>query len=489
MANSKPDRLALLNWIQLERNVGTALYKQIANQIRDAILAGSLQPGTSLPASRVLSRDLGVSRMTTLEAYEQLVAEGFLEARRGSGARVAEAFSRAQLTGLANARKLTKTPTNRQHKHLNSFYSNGLTSVEFQPGIPAFDAFPSGLWSRLVARNARRCDPFLLDYSYVGGYMPLRREIALYLRGSRGVRCEPEQVVIVTSVRAAITAVAALLWGRGSVVAVEDPGYMVARRVLTGVGCRICPVPVDDRGIQVERLAACAGPVAGAYLTPAHQWPMGAALSAERRVKLLDWAVGADAWIIEDDYDSEYRFDSPPLGTLHEFGSGRVIYVGTFSKTLAPSIRTAYLVVPNEYVDQFEQRAFESATEPPLHVQAALTDMIAEGHFTRHIGRMRKLYARRRNLLVAALKDEFKNKIGVVSPPGGLQIIVKLPEHVSAAEVSRRAAAVDLVVRDLEDNHVAKPSPNTLQLGFAAVPEKKIEPAVRRLAEAISDIL
>ena len=168
---------------------------------------------------------------------------------------------------------------------------------------------------------------------------------------------------------------------------------------------------------------------------------------------------------------------------------GRVIYVGTFSKTLAPSIRTAYLVVPNEYVDQFEQRAFESATEPPLHVQAALTDMIAEGHFTRHIGRMRKLYAKRRNLLVAALKDEFKNKIGVVSPPGGLQIIVKLPEHVSAAEVSRRAAAVDLVVRDLEDNHVAKPSPNTLQLGFAAVPEKKIEPAVRRLAEAISDIL
>lgn len=489
MAKASSRSAALLNWVRLDRNETATLYEQIGRQIRDAILSGDLEPGVSLPSSRALSRDLGVSRITTLQAYEQLAAEGFLETRRGSGTRVAASLSTAHLTALVKSRELVTSPSADTQDHLLKLHQDESTNVAFQPGIPAFDAFPRQRWSRILARHALRDDQFLLDYAHIGGYAPLRLEIAKYLRSSRGVQCDPDQVIIVTSVRAAISAICSVMWERRSIVAVEDPGYGIARRVLAASGCRLQFIPVDDRGFRVADMLAKSERCVGAYVTPAHHWPTGTTMAADRRMQLLDWAVRSGAWIIEDDYDSEFRFDSPPLGTLHALGSGRVIYAGTFSKTLAPSIRTAYFVVPTDHQKDFERQVYLSATEPPLHIQAALSEFLAKGHFTLHIARMRKLYAQRRDLLVAALRKSFGNRIGIILPPGGLQIIVELPDHVEAAEVSRRAGAVDLVLRDLNRYYVNQSPPNWLHLGFAAIPEGQIEPAVRRLANAVSDIL
>lgn len=485
MPKTPPERPVLLNWIKLDRKADISLYKQIVSQIREAILLGNLDVGVTLPASRALSVDLGVSRITTIQAYEQLIAEGFLETQRGSGTWVSQALSKSHLANLAAVRKEFEPAPNQSQKHVLQVFGEEATSVAFQPGIPAFDAFPRAIWSRLLARNATRADPFLLDYSNVGGYYPLRQQIAKYLRGSRGVQCAPEQVIVVTSVRSAIAAVCSVLWQFGSTVAVEDPGYRVARSVLTACGCRLHPVPLDERGFRVSDLLTGQASCVGAYLTPAHNWPMGVALAAERRVQLLDWAVKSGAWIIEDDYDSEFRFESQPLDTLHALGSGRVIYIGTFSKTLAPSLRTAYLVVPQAHVPNFEKHTFQSAIEPSLHVQAALSDLLAEGHFIRHIARMRKLYTRRRRALVEALQTTFQHRMEIICPPGGLQIIAKLPNHISAAEVSHRANSINIIARNLITYHISQPSPNALHLGFAAVPENEIGPAVERLAGAI----
>ncbi|MGC3938708.1 PLP-dependent aminotransferase family protein [Roseobacter sp. EG26] len=479
---------ALLNWLEIDREKSAPLYDQISGQIRVAISLGRLSPGTVLPASRVLSRELGVSRITTLKAYEQLTAEGFLEARRGVGTRVTEDLSGTSIARLAGAYQTQMKTYDNKAKHLLKLFDTASTSLAFQPGIPAFDAFPHGVWSRVLSRQALQTDADMLDYAHTGGYVRLREQLAFYLRSSRGVECDPEQVIVVTSVRSAIATASAVLWKRGAVVAVEDPGYTVARECLTQSGCKVLPIPADAKGLQVGKLLENRQDCAGVYLTAAHHWPTGVTLAADRRVKLLDWAIQKEAWIIEDDYDSEFRFDSPPLGTLYALGSGRSIYVGTFSKTLAPSIRTAYLVVPHEMIPCFERDVFFRAVEPALHVQAALSEFMADGRFTRHIGRMRKLYARRRQTLADALRSRFGSRLDVVVPAGGLQLIAHLPVTISAQQAVLRAAEIGIFLRDISGCYIREqPNLNALHIGFAAVPEDQIGPKVDRLAHALGD--
>jgi GntR family transcriptional regulator/MocR family aminotransferase len=475
-----------LNWLRLERGSVRPLYQQVAEQVRQAILAGDLAGGTPLPSSRALAADLAVSRVTAIQAYDVLIAEGLVETRRGAGTRVVPHLTDEQLQEESRWRQESLVPIDASKKHVQKLYAlREPSQVAFQPGIPAFDGFPRTLWSRLLMRQALSGDPNLLDYAHVGGYAPLRHEIADYLRSSRSVRCDPEQVIIVSSVRSAIAAVCAVLWPSGSKVAVGRPGYMVAERVLKASGNEVLGVPVDEEGLQVERLRANSESCAGAYLTPAHHWPTGVSLSPARRDSLIEWAVATGAWLIEDDYDSEFRFGSPPLAPLYASGAGRVIYMGTFSKTFAPSLRTAYLVVPKREVERFEEHVWLSATEPPLHVQAALADLMSEGHFTLHISRMRKLYERRRTLLIDSLESILGDRVRVVAPPGGLQIIALLPDHIPAIDVSQRAHAMDVVARTLASYDYPHKAPNGLQLGFAAVPEDQIETNVRLLADII----
>lgn len=485
MSKRAPRSALLLNWISLDHGSDLPLYRQVSDQLRRAILCGGLAPGAWLPASRALAADLGVSRITTLQAYDQLTAEGFLEGRRGSGTCVAPLLAEKRGATTPTTQSLFQTVPAHAEVHVQALYDGEPPWVAFQPGIPAYDAFPRLRWARLLQRHALRNDQFILDYAHIGGYAPLRHELAKYLNGSRGVSCEPEQVIILTSTRAAIEVAARTLWPPGASVAVEDPGYVMAKRVLTSAGFGLRLVPVDEEGARVDDLVATPEGCVGACLTPAHQWPTGATLSARRRIALLDWARERGAWILEDDYDSEFRFDSPPVATLHSLGSGRVLLIGTFSKTLVPSIRTACMVVPPDLAGRFEREVWQHGVEPALHVQAALADFLGEGHFARHVVAMRKLYARRRALLVRSLTAAFGDRLRIHCPAGGLQLIAHLPDGVSALTVSRLAAEADLVARPMSAYQVNGPEPEALHLGFAAVPEAEIAPMVARLHAAV----
>jgi len=466
-----------LNWIELHKGQGKALYRQIADQVRDAILTGQLASDTRLPPSRVLAEDLQVSRITVTQAYDQLASEGIVICARGSGTRVM-----AGSTGAAPTLQRCQAPT---PTYINALYGDESNNVAFQPGIPALDAFPHMEWARRLSRAALRQDDALLDYGHAGGYGPLREQVCNYLCQSRGLTCEPDQIIVVTSVRAAIALAASVLVPAQAQVAVEDPGYQVAARVLARRHV-VRPVPVDGHGIDVQALAKTDAVLA--YLTPAHHWPTGVALSPTRRAALVDWAATRQAWLLEDDYDSEFRFEAQPLRPLYARAPERVIYMGTFSKTFAPSVRVAYLVVPPARVQDFEKAVFERAIEPALHVQAALADMMRGGRFALHIHQMRKLYGARRARLVAAMKDIFDDRLTCHAPPGGLQIIAHLPPHIRASDVSVAAARADLVARDLSGNFAVAPPINGLHLGFAAIPEHQIEPAVRRLRDAIAHL-
>lgn len=482
---------ALLNWIVLNHQGLVPLYRQIAEQLRHAIIEGTLRTGSYLPASRALARDLGVSRNTCAKAYDQLVSEGFLTSVRGSGTRVALAPGARGSDTARETRRLFRTL--RAHEEFRpqdlDEYIGEPAALAFQPGIPALDAFPRLQWSRLLRRHALRSDQSILDYAHPGGYAPLRQEIAKYLNMSRGVVCSAEQVIVVTSTRAAIRAIASVMWRRGSSIMVEDPGYVVAKRALAAMGHDLLLLPVDKDGACVDHLAEGRINSAGAYLTPAHQWPTGTTLSDARRTILLDWASRNEAWIIEDDYDSEFRLDGPPLPTLHSRGPGQVLYVGTFSKVLIPAIRTAYFVVPATMVERFETEVFRQGVEPALHIQAALADLIREGDFTRHITRMRKRYRLRRSRLIEALRFHFGDLLRIECPAGGLQIIAHLPDRVSAIEVARRAASVGLVARPMAVYCYAEGAAEALHLGFAAIPVNDIPPKVALLRKAVRPCL
>ncbi|WP_198590383.1 MocR-like pyridoxine biosynthesis transcription factor PdxR [Paracoccus zhejiangensis] len=482
---------ALLNWIALDHQSPVPLYQQIIEQLRHAMVEGNLRPGGYLPASRAFAHDLGVSRNTCAKAYDQLVAEGFLESMRGSGTRVVLAPDPQGTDMARETRALFQTL--RAHDEFRpqdlDEYIGEPAALAFQPGIPALDAFPRLKWSRLLRQHALRGDQSILDYAHPGGYAPLRHELAKYLSMSRGVVCRAEQVIVVTSTRAAIRAIASILWPRRSRIMVEDPGYVVAKRVLASLGHDLLLVSVDDRGARIDDLIRRRIDCAGAYLTPAHQWPTGTTLSDDRRTLLLDWAARNTSWIIEDDYDSEFRLDGPPLPTLHSRGPGQVLYVGTFSKVLVPAIRTAYFVVPADLVERFETEVFRQGVEPALHIQAALADLIRGGTFSRHITQMRKRYRSRRARLIEALRRHFGDLLRIECPAGGLQIIAHLPAGVSAIEAARRAASAGLVARPMGVYYYAGGAGEAFHLGFAAVPVKDIEPNVALLREAVRPCL
>lgn len=491
MARQLSRRKALLNWIVLDRDATTPLHQQISQQLRRAALDGTLDPGAYLPASRLLARDLGVSRNTCLRAYDQLVAEGFLETIHGSGTRLSQSQATRPSAKLEQTRALFQTL--RAHQEFRSQdldeYVGEPPALAFQPGIPALDTFPRLQWSRLLRQHALRSDQSILDYAHPGGYAPLRQELAKYLGMSRGVACRAEQVIVVTSTRAAIRAIAGVLWEPGSQILVEDPGYAVARRVLVAAGHDLLLVPVDEDGARLDLALRRKPDCAGAYLTPTHQWPSGVTLSDTRRAALLEWAERDKAWIIEDDYDSEFRLDGPPLPPLYSQNARRVIHVGTFSKTLVPGIRTAYFVVPPDMVDHFEEEVFRLGVEPALHIQAALADLIRKGDFTRYITHMRKTYYRRRARLIASLRRHFGDLLRIHCPVGGLQIIAQLPVGVSAFDVARQAASADLVARPMAVYQHGGDAPSALHLGFAAVPVDDIERKVALLREAVRPCL
>ncbi len=478
----------------LDEADGVPLYQQLYDRLRGAILGGSLLPGTRLPSTRRLGADLGIARNTVLNAYEQLHAEGYLDGEVGSGTYVSRALPEHLLHAPPSLpRKIGpagKRPAlSRRGMVLAS--APGIAGGPgqegpFRQGRPALDAFPFDVWTRLIGRRWRSRPACLLGYGDPAGYRPLREAIAAYLGTSRGVRCGPDQVVIVAGSQMALDLSARVLLDPGDTAWVEDPGYLGARGALLGAGIRLVPVPVDAEGLDVAAGVARDSGVRLAYVTPSFQYPLGVTMSIARRLALLEWAARAGAWILEDDYDSEYRYADRPLAALQGLDPhGRVIYLGTFSKVLFPSLRLGYLVVPPDLVDAFVRaRALMDAHAPTLP-QAVVADFNREGHFARHLRRMRSLYAERQEVLVQAAARDLGGLLTVLPAKAGMHLLGWLPEGVKDRTASERAEAAGVVAHPLSEFALGPAPRPGLLLGYTALTPRQIREGVKRLAAAL----
>ncbi|MGF1609588.1 MAG: PLP-dependent aminotransferase family protein [Kiloniellales bacterium] len=494
--------MAPLISLALDPAAGEPLYRQLYLQLRDAVLAGRLAPGTRLPSSRALAADLGCSRNTVVTAFEQLLSEGYLEGQVGSGSYVSSvlpeellAAPRPKATAADRASAAPPRGLSARGAALAAIARPRRDAVQPFARRPDVSSFPFDAWGRILGRIWRHPPTGLTGYGDPAGYLPLRRGIVQYLQAVRGLVCEAEQVLITAGGQQALDLTARLLLDPGDAVWIEEPGFPGLRGALTAAGARLTPVPVDGEGLDVAaglRLAPDARLVA---VTPSHQYPLGVTMSLPRRLALLDWARETGAWILEDDYDSEYRFAGRPLAALQGLdagrsgGAGQVIYVGTFSKVLFPSLRLGYLVVPPGLVASL-QRARESLDDhPSLIAQPALAAFIEEGHFATHVRRMRRLYAARQRALVEAAARHLGGLLEIAPDDTGLHLVGRLSEglaaHMDDQGAARRAAAAGLSVAPLSSFYMKRPAAQGLLLGYAGIPEEQIEPAVKRLAEAL----
>ncbi|MDM9382748.1 PLP-dependent aminotransferase family protein [Chlorogloeopsis sp. ULAP01] len=491
----------ITNILELQPQDSTPLYRQLYERLRLAILTEQLTAGVQLPSTRSLASELGVSRNTVLLAYEQLLAEGYVEGKVGSGTTVAQVLPETLLL-CANTKSKSQLKHNQsRHQRLSQRgtalaqtplipkplqTSRGKQQRIFRAGISGINAFPHELWSQLIARRARNSLQNLLTDRDLAGYLPLREAIAAHIVVARGVRCTPTQIIVVAGFQGGIDLAARVLLDPGDAVWMEDPGYLGARGALLGAGANVIPVPVDIEGLDITAGIAKYPQARLVYVTPSHQFPLGVTMSLARRLTLLEWANQNGAWVLEDDYDSEYRFVGRPLTALQGIDSSNcVIYFGTFSKVLFPALRLGYLVVPPDLVEAFITARHFIGTRVPILEQAVLADFMNEGHFNRHIRRMRSLYTQRRATLVAALERELD--LEVYAPETGMHLVLWLPPGMDDKLASQQAAAVGIDAMPLSLFSMTETRAGLL-LGYAAVDVHEIHDGVHRLATALRAI-
>jgi GntR family transcriptional regulator / MocR family aminotransferase len=459
--------------VRLDRRLATPLFRQVYQRIRDAILDGTLPPGASLPSTRSLAAQLSTARGTIELAYALLVGEGYILGRAAAGTVINPELS--QLARLARGRTLGG-------KHIGR--GDDLARVQparpFQMGLPALDAFPRKLWARLHARRARALSSIAMVSQDPAGFAPLRQAIAGYLAIARGINCSTKQIFITAGYQGALGLITRTLLAPGDAVWFENPGYFRARDALAAAGAAIISVPVDRDGLDI-RLAIKRSPKARlAVVTPSHQCPLGVTLSLPRRLELLSWAARTGAWIVEDDYDSEFRYLGRPLPALKGLDdAGRVFYAGSFSKVLSPGLRLGYLVVPLSSIDRFHRTAGLFAPSSSLLDQMVVADFMTEGHFARHLKRMRRLYAARRDALVSALRTIFDDQLVLDVPPGGMHVIGRLPGHRSDDALAERIQREGLAL--LSWCLDGSPSELALLLSFTNIPVEGATREARRL--------
>lgn len=488
-------------FIQLDfENRSAPLYRQIYEAIRAAILSGELVAETRLPATRLLAENLGVSRLTVVNAYEQLFAEGYLESKRGAGTYVASKLPEDLLT-TAKA-KANKTEA-KQNAPLNlSPFGEKLisreteemrlaTAVKFQPfqnGLTAIDEFPFDVWSRIAQKYHRNPPRKMLSYGDSQGYAPLREAIATHLKSARGVNCTAEQIVITSGAQQAIDLTARIFLSAKDSFIIEEPCYLEARNSFAATGAKLIAAAVDEDGLDAEKIPKSGDNAKLVYVTPSRQYPLGYTMSLPRRLALLDWANRKNAWIIEDDYDSEFRYSGRPLASLQGLSeSNRVIYVGTFSKSIFPSLRIGCAVVPTELVGVFSNARALSHVHSPVVEQAILADFIREGHFARHVRRMRMLYEARRDALLEACEKHLKGLLEVERADAGMHLVGWLSKGTNAAEISRRAAEQNLKLKLISTYYIKKSlSRDGFVLGYTAFDEKQIRHAVKKLKTVLT---
>ncbi|WP_422928811.1 PLP-dependent aminotransferase family protein [Singulisphaera sp. PoT] len=486
-----------LGTLALDESSPEPLYRQLQEELRRAILEGRLKPGERLPSTRQLAQELGISRNTTSGAYLQLTAEGYIESILGSGTRVSRqlpdrllqacrpACSRAS---RGDGRPLHLSRRGRELEGLGHYLCNNPWNrvAPFQPHVAALDAFPLELWSQLTARRYRRMPRSMLALGDPCGYRPLREAIAAYVGSARGVRCEADQVVVTAGTQQAIELMSRLLLDPGDLAWIEEPGYLPGRMLFEQVGARVVSVPVDGQGLDVDAGIKSHPKARLAYITPSSQWPLAVTMSLPRRLALLEWAREADAWILEDDYNGEFRYAGRPLPALQGLDdSGRVIYMGTFSKILFPSMRLGFLVLPRELVPAFAASRWLADRHSPIIEQAVLADFIDEGHFGRHVRRMRTLYAERQEALLSAFSRHLGDVFELEPVEVGMHLVARLCEGRDEATILRAAKAAGIELHPASLYYATPPPRPTLILGFSAYGPAEIQKGALDLRRAI----
>ncbi|SAK65995.1 MocR-like pyridoxine biosynthesis transcription factor PdxR [Caballeronia ptereochthonis] len=460
--------------LEIDRRKASPIYLQICERFKAAIAAGHLKPGDRVPALRGLATQLNTARGTVETAYNILVDEGYLQMRGAAGTFVSSSLPDSVMcTSARKGRERADVPRSRQAAAADI----GHDAKPLRPGLPALDAFPRKVWSRLVMRRARSVDLASLTYPDPAGYGPLRERIATYLGLSRGVECTPEQVFVTSGYRASLELVLRGLAKPDDSAWFEEPGYFLARNFLVEAGLKLVPVPIDHDGLDVDAGQTLDAHARFAIVTPSHQSPLGVTLSLARRMKLLDWAQRAGSWVVEDDYDSEFRYAGRPLPALKSLDvNDRVIYCGTFSKVLFPGLRLSYVVAPERAIARFEQLTKSMNAGPPHLLQAAVADFIAQGHFARHLKRMRALYAERRGVFAQALVKAFGDRASIEPPSGGMHLVMLFNADangpVDDLAIAARAREAGLAVSGLSSWYLGARTKRTLRgmvLGFANV--------------------
>jgi GntR family transcriptional regulator / MocR family aminotransferase len=482
--------------IPLDPAAPQPLHQQVYHGLREAILSGRLHAGAQIPSSRWLADYLGVSRTTVLGAFDQLVAEGYIVGVVGSGSYVARQLPDHLLQvrrssvpvdqRVGRAAPLAERVTGLRENPSGGTRLSG-RSPAFRLGVPPVDKFPVSVWTRLATARYRALEPSQLFHGPARGTPELREAIVTHHAAARGVRCAPEQVVVVASAQEAMDLAYRVVLNPGDTAWFEDPGYPGARGALVAAGARIVPIPVDANGLDVEHAIATEPRARLVYVTPSHQCPRGSTLSLERRLALLDWAARSEAWILEDDYDSEYRYTGRPLTALQGLDvSGRVLYIGTFNKTVFPALRLAYLVLPRGLVDA--AMAFRSlgAQHAPTIDQGILTDFLIEGHYARHLRAMRVLCRERRDTLMEAAAREADGILELERPETGLHLVAWLPPGIDDRVASAAAAAQGIEAAALSSySVVGSRVRGGLVLGYGALRPPEITAAMRTLAAAL----
>ncbi|SNS85204.1 PLP-dependent aminotransferase family protein [Pseudomonas segetis] len=462
---------------KLDRSQSAPIYRQLYQRFRESIADGRLRPGDRVPAVRALAAELNLARGTVDAAYQLLIGEGYLTARGAAGTVVTPHLTPTTAPPRTRVASLDFHGTH-----------SGKLPMALQMGLPALDAFPRKLWTRLAGRQLRQSGIDTLVYPDSRGYAPLRGAIASYLGISRGIACHPDQILVCAGYRACLDLISHTLMRPGDKCWLEEPGYFMARNALQEAGAELVPINVDDQGLEVEQGIARCPDARFAVVTPTHQSPLGISLSLTRRLALLAWANRQGSWIIEDDYDSEYRYQGKPLPALKSLDQqGRVLYTGTFSKVLFPSLRLAYLVVPLEQSQAFAKMADRLHSHCPHLLQATVAAFLNEGHFARHLKKMRSLYARRRQWLVDALNLHLDGYLQINPQAGGMHLVAYMHKGNDCA-LARQARTLGIAVEPLSQWYLQDTPKKGLVMGFTNITSAEhAETVASSLAQIIQE--